>query len=90
VGRQQDGRPIPHQIANARQASLLEELVTDEEEFIDQKNIGIGVSGDGKSEPGLHAATVGPDRSVEKLANARECHDLVDTVIDLFVREAAE
>ncbi len=59
-------------------------------DFVDEKDVGIGVNGDGESEADEHAAGIGVDRVVDEVFDAGEGDDAVERAVDVGAGKAED
>ncbi len=71
-------------LAHAVQATLLECGVTDREHLIDQQDVGLEESGNGKPQPHLHACRVELHLAIDRLAQLGELDDGVEPLGDVL------
>src|SRR3990172_3172966 len=57
--------------------------VADREDFVDQKDVGLQVCGDRKSQPDPHPGRVPLDRRIDELSSSCEVDDFLEPVVDL-------
>src|SRR5436853_2810461 len=67
-----------HHIVHFTETFSLKLGVTDRQHFVDQKNLRIEVSREGKREPDIHAARIALDRCVEELLDLGKSNDLIE------------
>lgn len=74
----EDDRPsFPGGLLNLRQTFSLEVSVADGENFVDNEDVGIKMSGHGEGQTNIHAVRVPFDRGIEETINTGELDDLV-------------
>ena len=62
----------------------LKSNITDGESFIDDQDVRVSIHSRCKSKPDIHAAGVGADRVLNKLADAGKLDDILETILNLF------
>src|SRR2546430_262563 len=78
------------ELADLREALVLEVLVTDRQHFVHQENVRLQVHGDRETETHIHAARVGLHRRIEEAADIGELLDGRHRAVHLLARETEE
>ncbi len=78
------------QLVDLAQAALPEVDVADRQSFVNEKNLGVHVDGDGESQPDDHAARVCLDRLVDEIANLGEVRDVGEFPVHRFRGKAQD
>lgn len=69
------------------QAFFLKICVPDREDFVHEKDVAVGVDGDGKGEADLHAARVVLELLIDEALKLGEPYDVVELLVDLLPGE---
>ena len=78
VADKYDRSPVLRDLAHLAQALSLKRAVADRQHFVDEKDLGLQVSGDRERQPDVHAARIVLDRRVDELADFGELDDIVE------------
>ena len=90
VRDEQQRRSGRQELADPREALLLEEHVADGERLVDDQHVRPHRGRDAEREPDLHPARVGAHRFVEVVADVRERLDPGHRAVDLVVRHSGK
>src|SRR5882672_4795610 len=77
------GPALAANLFHLRLAFLLKLGIADRHHLVENKYVRFEMSGDGESQPQVHAARVVFDRNIQKLFDSGEGHDLVKLILDL-------
>src|SRR5699024_1643176 len=88
VADEEDRPALLAELFHAPSAFVCKGIVTDRERLIDDEHIRIGVDGDGKAQPGLHAARIVLDRPVHEIRELAEFDDVFILLVDLPLAHA--
>src|SRR5687768_5746416 len=80
---EQNGPSLKRNRTDLPQALLLKRCIANRQHFVDDQNVRFEVRRDCKCQPHVHAARITFDRSVDKLVELCESHDLVELPRDL-------
>ena len=83
VRNEEHGPSLLRHIFHLAEAFLLERGVTDGENFVDEKYLGLEMRRHREREPHVHAARVPLDRGVDELLHFREVDDRIELTGDL-------
>src|SRR5205085_6514375 len=77
------GAPSSRHFAHLAQTFLLKISIADGEHLVNEKNLGLHMSGDGEGQAHIHAATVSLDWSINEFLNLGEGNNFVEPSFNL-------
>src|SRR6478735_5314414 len=83
VAHHHESLPGGSQVLDLVQALSLERLVSDGEDLVDEKYLGVRVDGHRKSQTQVHTRGVEPHFGIDKLTNFGEVNDGIELLVDL-------